>query len=74
MCLGAMAAGSLGVGGLGKYAYDQRKERKKLQNEVKETRLENESLKGEQANFANLYSPDRSTSKAPTTNTSQRQY
>ena len=73
MCLGAMAAGSLGVGGLGKYAYDQRKERKKLQNEVKETRLENEKIKTMQ-NTQPAYFSDKSASKAPTTNTSQRQY
>ena len=73
MCLGAMAAGSLGAGGLAKYAYDQRKERKKLQqeNQMKDDLLQQVKERGATAIKPKSSKP---VSKTTTINTSQRQY
>ena len=74
MCLSPLAAlGSLGAGGAAKYAYDQRKERKKLkqENQMKDDLLQQVKERGATAIKPESNKP---ASTAITTNTSQRQY
>ena len=76
MCLSPLAAvGSLGAGGVAKYAYDQRKKRKVLETGVK--RLNDiDELNKENRESSNFLKPTTSepVSKAAKITTSQRQY